>query len=79
MEVRCWETRLPAIQSSFRTLLKMLSIKVWLPLVNPIGAVMLGRRLMEYIVSKKAETFLFEQHSRSSILKSPSNIISFTD
>ena len=50
------EIRLPAIQSSFITLLKMLS-KVWLRLVNLVREVMLGRRLVEYMMSRKSETF----------------------
>ena len=70
------EIRLSAIQSSFMTLLKMLSITVWLRLVNLVGEVMLGRRLVEHIMSRKLETFLFESHFRRSILKSPSNITS---
>ena len=70
------EIRLPAIQSSFIILLKMLSIKVWLRLVNLVGEVMLGTRLVEYMMSRKSETFLFESHFRRSILKSPSNITS---
>ena len=45
------EIRLPAIQSSFITMLKMLSIKVWLQLVNLVGEVMLGRRLVETFLS----------------------------
>ena len=70
------EIRLPAIQSSFIILLKTLSIKVWLRLVNLVGEVMLGTRLVEYMMSRKSETFLFESHFRRSILKSPSNITS---
>ena len=70
------EIRLPAIQSSFIILLKMLSVKVWLRLVNLVGEVMLGTRLVEYMMSRKSETFLFESHFRRSILKSPSNITS---
>ena len=37
----------------------MLSIKVWLRLVNLVGEVMLGTRLVKYMMSK---TFLFESH-----------------
>ena len=70
------EIRLPVIQSSFITLLKMLSIKVWFQLVNLVGEVMLGRRLEEHMMSRKSESFLFESHFRRSILKSPSNITS---
>ena len=55
----------------------MLSVKVWLGLVNLVGEVMLGRRLVEYMMSRKSETFLLESHFRRSILKSPSNITSF--
>ena len=51
----------------------MLSIKVWLELVNLVGEVTLGRRLVEYMMSRKSKTFLFESHFRRSILKSPSN------
>ena len=68
---------MPAIQSSFITLLKMLCIKVWLQLVNLVEEVILGRRLAEHIMSRKSETFLFESHFRRSVLKSPSNITSF--
>ena len=42
----------------------MLSINVWLRLVNLVGEVMLRRRLMEYMISRKRETFLFESHFR---------------
>ena len=70
------EIRLPAIQSSFIVLLQMLSIKVWLQLVNLVGEVMLGTRLVEYMMSRKSETFLFESHFRRSILNSLSNITS---
>ena len=35
---------------------------------------MLGTRLVEYMMSRKPETFLFESNFRRSILKSPSNI-----
>ena len=56
------ETRLPAIQSSFITLLEMVSITVWLRLVNLVGEVMLGRRLVENMISRKSESFLFESH-----------------
>ena len=73
MVVRYWGEKLPVIQSSFIALLKMLSIKVWLRLVNLVGKVMLGRRLVEYMISRKSETFLFESHFRRSILKSPSD------
>ena len=52
----------------------MLSIKVWLQLVNLVGEVMLGTRLVEYMMSRKSETFLFESHFRRSILNSQSNI-----
>ena len=58
------EIRLPAIHSLFIILLKMLSINVWLRLVNLVGEVMLRRRLMEYMISRKWETFLFESHFR---------------
>ena len=68
------EIRLPAIQSSFIILLKMLSVKVWLRLVNLVGEVMLGTRLVQYMMSRKSETFLFESHFSRSILKSPSRI-----
>ena len=68
---------MPAIQSSFITLLKMLCIKVWLRLVNLVGKAILGRRLVEHIMSRKSETFIFESHFRRSILKSPSHITSF--
>ena len=64
------EIRLPAIQPSFITLLKMLSIKVWLRLVNLVGEVMFGRRLVEYMMSTKSETFLSESHFGRSILNS---------
>ena len=37
---------------------------------------MLGRRLVEYMMSRKSETFLFESRFRRSILKSSSNIVS---
>ena len=53
------ETRWPAIQSSFIALLKMLSIKVLLRLVDLVGEIMLGRRLVEHKISRKSETFLF--------------------
>ena len=49
---------MPAIQSSFTILLKMLSIKAWLQLANLVGEVMLGTRLVEYMMSRKSETFL---------------------
>ena len=65
---------MPAIQSSFKILLNMLSIKVWVRLVNLVGEVMLGTRLVEYMVLRKSETFLFESHFRRSVLKSSSNI-----
>ena len=67
------EIRLPAIQSSFIILLKILSFKVWLRLVNLVGKVMLGTRLVEYMMSRKSETFLFEPHFRKSVFKSPSD------
>ena len=70
------EIRLPAIQSSFIVLLKMLSMKVWQRLVNLVGEVMLGTRLVEYMMSRMSETFLFESHFRRSTLKSPSNVTS---
>ena len=54
----------------------MLSIKVWLRLVNLVGEVMLGTRLVEYMMSRMSETFLFESHFRRSTLKSPSNVTS---
>ena len=56
--------------------LKMLSIKIWLRIVNLVGEVMLGKRLVEYMMSRKSETFLYESHFRRSILKSPSNLTS---
>ena len=34
----------------------MLLIKVWLRVVNIKGEVMLGRRLVEYMMSRKLET-----------------------
>ena len=55
----------------------MLCIKVWLRLVNLVGKAILGRRLVEHIMSRKSETFIFESHFRRSILKSPSHITSF--
>ena len=61
------------MHSSFRTLLKMLSVKIWLRLVNLVGEVMLGIWLVEYMMSIKSETFLFESHFGRSILKSSSN------
>ena len=66
--------RLPAVLSSFITLLKMVSIKVWIQLVNLLGEVILGRRLVEYMMSRKSENFLFESQFRRLIMKSPSNI-----
>ena len=54
----------------------MLSIKVWLRLVNLVREVMLGTILVEYVMSGKSETFLFGSHFRRSILKSPSNVTS---
>ena len=38
----------------------MLSIKVWLRLINLVGEVMLGTRLVEHMMSRKSGTFLFE-------------------
>ena len=70
------EIRLPAIQPSLKTLLKMLSIRVWLQLVNLVGEVMLARRLLENMMSRKSKKILFESHFKRSILKSPSNITS---
>ena len=35
---------------------------------------MLGTRLVQYMMSRKSETFLFESHFSRSILKSPSRI-----
>ena len=61
------EIRLPAVQSSFITLLKMLSMKIWLRLVNLVGEAVLGRRLMDYMMSRNLETFLFEPHFSRSI------------
>ena len=55
----------------------MLCIKVCLRLVNLVGKAILGRRLVEHIMSRKSETFIFESHFRRSILKSPSHITSF--
>ena len=54
----------------------MLSIKAWFRLANLVGEVMLGRRLVEYMMSRKSETFLSELHFRRSILKSQNNITS---
>ena len=54
----------------------MLSIKIWLRIVNLVGEIMLGKKLVEYMMSRKSETFLYESHFRRSILKSPSNVIS---
>ena len=54
----------------------MLSIKVWLRLVNLVREIMLGTILVEYVTSRKSETFLFESHFRRPILKSPSNVTS---
>ena len=54
----------------------MVSIKIWLRIVNLVGEVMLGKRLVEYMMSRKSETFLYESHFRRSILKSPSNLTS---
>ena len=71
------EIRLLAIHSSFITLLKMLSIMIWLQLINLVGEIMLGRRLVEYMMSRKSEMFLFQSHFRRLTLKSPSNITSF--
>ena len=36
----------------------MLSIKVWLRLVNLVGEVMLGRRLVECMMPRKSGKFL---------------------
>ena len=59
MVVRYWGNKImPAIQLSFTILLKMLSIKAWLRLANLVGEVMLGTRLVEYMISRKSETFL---------------------
>ena len=55
----------------------MLSIMIWLQLVNLVGEIMLERRLVEYMMSRKSEIFLFQSHFRRLILKSPSNITSF--
>ena len=74
--VRYWGDKITTIQSSFIILLKMLSIKVWLRLVNLVGEIMLETRFVEYMTSRKSETFLFESYFRRSILKSPSNITS---
>ena len=52
----------------------MLSINVWLRIVNLVGGVMLGTRLVEYMMSRNSETFLFQSHFIRSILKSPSSI-----
>ena len=54
----------------------MLPVKVSLQVVNLIGEVKLGRTLVEYMMPRKSETFLFEPHFRRSILKSPSNTTS---
>ena len=54
----------------------MLSIKVWLPLVNLVGEVMLGSRSVEYMMSRKSEIFVFKSYFRRAILKSSSNITS---
>ena len=53
----------------------MLYIRVWLQLDNLVE-VMLGTRLVEYMMSRKSETFLFESLFRRSILKSLSDITS---
>ena len=58
------EITLPAIQSSFIILLKILSVKVWLRLLNLVGEVMLGGRLVEHMTTRKLKIFLFESHFR---------------
>lgn len=68
--------RLTAIQSSFITMLKMQYIKVWLRLVYLIEEVLLGRQLVQYMMSRKSETFLFNSDFTRSILKLSSNITS---
>ena len=55
----------------------MLYIRVWLQLDNLVE-VMLGTRLVEYMMSRKSETFLFESLFRRSILKSLSDITLFS-
>ena len=50
---------MPGIHSSFITLLKMLSVEVWLGLFNLVGEVMLGRRLVEYIYDVKKVRNIF--------------------
>ena len=54
----------------------MLSIKSWLQPVNLAVEIIFGRRLVEYLMLRKWETFLFESHFRRLKLKSPSNITS---
>ena len=54
------ETRLPTMQS-FMTLLKMLSIKFWLQLVNLVGE-MLGRRLVEHYDVIKSKKHFYLSH-----------------
>ena len=76
MVVRYWGNKIACNTVMIYNTAEMLSIKVWLQLVNLVGEVMLGRRLVEYIMSRKSETFLFESHFRRSILKSPSSITS---
>ena len=51
------EKRLPEIQPSFIILQKMLSIKVWPRRVNLILEVMLGTRLVEYMMSRSRKPF----------------------
>ena len=55
----------------------MLSIKVWQRLINLVGDAMLGRRLVEYMMSRKSKTFLFQSDFRRSKLKSTCNVTFF--
>ena len=55
---------------------EMLCMKVWLRIINLVGEVMLERRLVEYMMSRKSETSLFESYFRRSVLKLPRNITS---
>ena len=72
MVVRYWGNKIACniVIIFCSSVLKMLFIKVWLRLIN----LMLRRRLVEYMMSRKSKTFLFQSHFRRSILKSPSNI-----
>ena len=77
MVVRYWGNKIACniviIYKHCSSVLKMLFIKVWLRLINLVGEVMLRRRLVKYMMSRKSKTFLFQSHFRRSILKSPSN------